>query len=137
MSGYNIAKTMLGWHENVKTKELNKFISDRVKAWKGLSVNSTPWCAGFVNACEVAAGKEGNGRLNARSLATYGEPVTLKQAKKGDIAVFTRGGSTWQGHVAYIDGIEGNLIRTLGGNQSDSVSIGWYPVSRLLAIRRS
>lgn len=141
MTGYDVARKYLRLHENKDTKILNDFISKRVPAWKGLSVSSTPWCAGFVGACEVEVGNKGTGKLNARSYLTYGEAVTLKTAKKGDIVVFTRGGSTWQGHVAFYDGLETDsrgriLIRTIGGNQSDSVSVGWYPKDRLLAIRR-
>ena len=99
---------------------------------------TTPWCAAIVNAAERASGKAGTGRLNARSFSTYGTPVpSLKDAQRGDIVVFSRGGSSWQGHVAYLDGIEGTNIRTIGGNQGDSISVGWYPKSRLVSIRRS
>lgn len=137
MTGYKIAKTMLGFHENKHTKQLDEFINKRVSAWKGLHVNSTPWCAAFVNACEREVGNKGTGLLNARSFVKYGQPVDIRNTKPGDIVVFSRGGSVWQGHVAYVDGVERGLIRTLGGNQSDSVSIGWYPINRVIAIRRA
>lgn len=139
MSGYEIAKIMRGLHENKDTKQLDQYISKYVPSWRGLHVNSTAWCAAIMNAWERAVGKPGNGKLNARSFLTYGEPVkNLKSAQKGDILVFARGGSTWMGHVCYYDGMQDNrTIRTVGGNQSDSVSTGYYPVSRLLGIRRS
>lgn len=140
MLGIDVAKKYLGLHENKDTKKLDDFISQRVPAWKGLHVNSTAWCAGFVGACEVEIGNTGTHRLNARSYEKYGSLATIPQ--RGDIVVFSRGGSSWQGHVAYVDGIErgGNgekLVRTIGGNQSDSVSIGYYPMSRVLAFRRA
>lgn len=140
MTGYEIAKTKLGLHENKDTADLDRYIAKYVSAWKGLHVNTTAWCAAFVNACEREAGNKGTGLLNARSFLTYGMPVKLEQAQPGDIVVFSRGGSTWQGHVAYYDGIEisngRTLIRTIGGNQSDSVSRGWYGSERLIGIRR-
>ena len=150
MSGYTELKNYLGKHENRNTKELNDFIGKYVKEWRGFSVQSTPWCAAIWNAAERAAGLAGNGKLNARAALTYGTCVydrnkklgSWKDGARGDVVIFERGGSSWQGHIAYIDGIEQDkqfniLIRTLGGNQSDSVSIGWYPLARVLGIRRS
>lgn len=137
MSGYDELKKMLGKHEVRNKKELMAWLkSEAVKGDIAIDPSTTAWCAAAVNAAERAAGNKGNGKLNARSFLTYGTPIKLKDAKKGDIVIFERGGSTWQGHVAYLDGIEGNTIRTLGGNQSDAVTIGWYPKSRLLGIRR-
>lgn len=136
-SGYDVLKSMIGLHENRDTRALDAFISKYVPLWRGSHVNSTPWCAGIVNACERSIGKKGTGLLNARSFLKYGQEVRLKDAVPGDIVVFARGGSTWQGHVAYFDGLEGSLIRTIGGNQSDAVTRGWYNKSRLLGIRRS
>lgn len=136
-TGYQIAKSKLGLHENKNTKELDVFISKYVPAWKGLHVNTTAWCAGFIGACEKVAGNTGTGKLNARSYLTYGTSIPIQQAQQGDIAIFSRGGSSWQGHVAYIDKIiSPKLLQTIGGNQSDSVSIGWYPINRLIGIRR-
>lgn len=147
MAGYDEAKKYLGKHE---TKD-RQFLINLFKS-EGINVDpsTTPWCAYFVNLCEKLAGNPGNGRANARSFLTYGQLVydrdkklgNLANVKRGDIVVFERGGSTWQGHVAYVDGIETGkygekLVRTLGGNQADSVSIGWYPVSRVLGVRRA
>lgn len=141
MTGYDILKQYKGLHEVRNKKELNSFILKYVPEWKGLSVDSTPWCAAIVNATERAVGNAGTGKLNARSFLNYGIKVELKDAKKGDILIFTRGGSTWQGHVTYLDGIEQGqggriLLRCLGGNQSDSVCVGWYPKERLIGVRR-
>ncbi len=136
MTGYEIAKTMLGLHEVKDNAKIRQFL---LKEGKDLDidVSTTPWCAAFVNACERKAGNLGTGKLNARSFLAYGIDVPFKDVKKGDIAIFARGGSSWQGHVAYVDGIESNgLVRTLGGNQGDAVSIGWYHSDRLLAVRR-
>ena len=145
MKGIDIAAKMVGLHENKNTKELDAYILKRVPAWKGFCVNSTPWCAAIIGAWEKDIGNEGTGKLNARSYLTYGKTVyhrdkkigKLSDVQKGDIAVFERGGSSWQGHVAYVVSIQNGLVKTIGGNQSDSVSVGWYPVSRLISVRRT
>ena len=139
ISGYDIANQYLGMHEVRDKKTLMSFFKAQGQDIY-IDPSTTPWCAAFVNACERSAGKKGNGKVNARSFLTYGENIPFKDAKKGDIVVFARGNSTWQGHVAYfmeyvtMQGQEG--IRTLGGNQGDRVSISWYPKSKLLGVRR-
>lgn len=141
MSGYTVLKQLLGAHEVKDNAKIRQFLKKYSK--KGdidINPGTTAWCAAAVNAAERAVGNPGTGKLNARSFSSYGNEVPLKEAQQGDIVVFSRGGSTWMGHVAYLDGVEKRagktLIRTLGGNQSDSVSIGWYPVERLITIRR-
>lgn len=135
MSGYKIAKSMIGLHEVKDNRVIKSFLKTAGVA-NAIDPAQTAWCAAFVNACEKAIGNAGTMQLNARSYLKYGSPVDLKNAKAGDIVVFSRGGSSWQGHVAYFDGIENGLIRTVGGNQSDSVSVGWYSKDRLLGVRR-
>lgn len=140
MTGYEIAQSMIGLNENKDTIKLDNFILKWVPQWKGMHVNTTSWCAAFVSACERQSGKSLTGRLAAREFLKYGIAVANDEAEPGDIVVFSRGGSTWQGHVAYFDGYEtgdeGLLVRTIGGNQSDSVSKGWYAADRLLGFRR-
>lgn len=141
MTAITELKKFLGFHENKETTILNQFIRKYVPAWRGSSVNTTPWCAAMINAIERSIGRPGNGKLNARSFLTYGEAVEIDDAQEGDIVVFSRGGSTWQGHVAYFLNYEKGkngtiLVKVLGGNQSDAVSIGWYPKSRLIGVRR-
>lgn len=141
--GYDIAREKLGLHEVRNTHELVDFFKkNSVNGDIRIDPSRTPWCAAFVNACERAAGCKGTGSCLARSFLKYGIKVDkIEDARAGDIVIFKRGGSTWQGHVAYLDGIDkdkyGNtLVRTVGGNQSDSVSIGWYHLNRLIGIRR-
>jgi uncharacterized protein (TIGR02594 family) len=139
MLGIDFAKKYLKYHEVKDRTKLTEILKKySIKGDLNIDPSTTPWCAAFVNAMERAVGNPGNGKLNARSFLTYGHPIEgLKFARRGDILVFSRGGSTWQGHVTYLDAIEPNgLLRCLGGNQSDSVSVGWYPKSRLIGIRR-
>ena len=137
MSGYQVAKQFIGKHEIRDRKELAEFMK---KYKMPIDPATTPWCAAFVNACERASGNAGNGKYNARSFLTYGRLVTKNQATKGDIVIFSRGGSSWQGHVSYFDGWEesrdGLMVRCLGGNQGDMVKYSWYPADRLLGFRR-
>ena len=58
-------------------------------------------------------------------------------SQQGDIGVIPRGSSSWQGHVFFIDRIEGQWVWGLGGNQDDAVNVKRYPVAKLLGIRRA
>ncbi len=138
MIGINWLKQYLGYHEVKERKNLMALFKEySIKNDIYIDPSTTPWCAVMVNVAERAVGNKGTGLQNARSFLKYGYKVAIKDAKRGDIVIFSRGGSTWQGHVAYLEAIEGNLIKTLGGNQSDAVTYGWYPKTRLLGIRRS
>jgi len=75
--------------------------------------------------------------LTARSYLDWGVPVEVTDAQQGDIGVIPRGSSSWQGHVFFIDRIEGAWVWGLGGNQDDAVNIKRYPASKLLGVRRA
>jgi hypothetical protein len=64
-------------------------------------------------------------------------PVDFADAQQGDIGVIPRGSSSWQGHVFFIDRIEGQWVWSLGGNQDDAVNVKRFPVSKLLGVRRA
>lgn len=138
-TGYNAALEFLNCHELHDTNRLRTFFRKYSKNGDlDISPVTTPWCAAFVNACERMVGHPGTGLLNARSFLKYGVPVELKDARHGDICIFTRGSNSVQGHVAYFDSIsnDGQFIRTLGGNQSDMVCFSLYSKYKLLGIRR-
>jgi hypothetical protein len=63
--------------------------------------------------------------------------VEIAEARQGDIGVIPRGASGWQGHVFFIDRVEGQWVWGLGGNQDDAVTVKRYPVSKLLGVRRA
>lgn len=105
-----------------------------LKLLLGIDPSTTAWCAAFVNAIEKQCGRKGTGKLNARSFLDYGAPV--KEPQVGDICVFRRGSSSWQGHVAYFIAIEDEGILVLGGNQGDSVCYKHYSKDALLGYRR-
>lgn len=99
--------------------------------------DSVAWCAAFVGHCLEQAGIRSTRKLTARSYLDWGIPVEIAEAQPGDIGVIPRGASSWQGHVFFIDRIEGPWVWGLGGNQSDAVNVKRYPVSKLLGIRRA
>ena len=99
--------------------------------------DSVAWCAAFVGHCLERAGIRSTRKLTARSYLDWGVPVEVADAQNGDIGVIPRGTSNWQGHVFFIDRIEGQWVWGLGGNQDDAVNVKRYPVSKLLGVRRA
>ena len=99
--------------------------------------DSVAWCAAFVGHCLEQAGIRSTRKLTARSYLDWGVPVKTADAQQGDIGVIPRGRSSWQGHVFFINRMEGAWVWGLGGNQSDAVNIKRYPVSKLLGVRRA
>ena len=99
--------------------------------------DSVAWCAAFVGHCLEMAGIRSTRKLTARSYLDWGVPVETADAQQGDIGVIPRGSSSWQGHVFFIDRIEGQWVWGLGGNQDDAVNVKRYPASKLLGVRRA
>ena len=99
--------------------------------------DSVAWCAAFVGHCLERAGIQSTRKLTARSYLDWGVPIDVADAQQGDIGVIPRGNSNWQGHVFFIDRIEGQWVWGLGGNQDDAVNVKRYPVSKLLGVRRA
>jgi uncharacterized protein (TIGR02594 family) len=99
--------------------------------------DSVAWCAAFVGHCLERAGIQSTRKLTARSYLDWGIPIEVAEAQQGDIGVIPRGSSSWQGHVFFIDRIEGQWVWGLGGNQDDAVNVKRYPASKLLGVRRA
>ena len=138
MKGIDIAEKFIGKHERRDTAELRAFFK-KYSVDNDIYINPAliPWCAAFVNACERAVGNKGTGKLNARSFLQYGTPVDIKDAQRGDICIFKRGASAWEGHVSYYnEKISVQFLRCIGGNQMNEVNIRNYPKDHLLGIRR-
>tara|TARA_R110000868_G_scaffold348986_2_gene610170 strand:- start:325 stop:789 length:465 start_codon:yes stop_codon:yes gene_type:complete len=150
-TGYQIAKTLLGLQEHRdKDKLMELFKSQGLMSPThpkevfnpdGVDEHGLPWCAAFVTHCErVARGDKVKIRYAARDFLKYGEDAgkDLTKAKEGDILVFTRGNNSYSGHVTYFVSVDkkSGLIKCLGANQNDAVSIAFYKPSGLLGIRR-
>lgn len=107
--------------------------------------DETSWCACFVGWSLHESGvplqdlPPKSQRLLARSYLDFGSKVATPE--RGDIVVFERGNSSWQGHVAFflrfvtIDGVR--YVEVIGGNQSNAVTIARYSASKVLGYRRA
>ena len=110
----------------------------------GVDPVKTEWCAAFVNMVLLendipTSASVSRHPLTARSFLKWGTKVSVPT--QGDILVFKRGNSNWQGHVGFYvsETVVDNQLYyyVLGGNQNNEVSIDMYPASKLLGIRRA
>lgn len=136
-SHMKLARDLLGTREvsgptgNPKIMEMYRSVChDWVKD------DSTAWCAAFVGHCLEKSGIRSTRLLTARSYLSFGQEIEPSKAREGDIVIFTRGHSAWQGHVAFYVSQTATQIRVLGGNQSNAVTMANYPKSRLIGVRR-
>lgn len=136
-TAYELAKAEVGTVEWAKGSNPKVVAYYRDAGCPGVTDDAVAWCAAFVGAMLKRAGMEPTGSLAARSYLKWGDPVDIKDAREGDIAVFSRGGSSWQGHVAFFVKENASTLTILGGNQSDRVSVQTYPKAALLSIRRA
>lgn len=138
MTPYDIAQGYIGTTEapgaadNPKILEMYATIG---QDW--VEHDEVAWCAAFVGHCMEKAGIRSTRKLNARSYLEWGVPVELTEAQPGDIVVFRRGSSAWQGHVGFLKAQSGASIEVLGGNQGDAVNIRRFSATKLLGVRRA
>jgi uncharacterized protein (TIGR02594 family) len=95
--------------------------------------DETAWCAAAVGTWLSESGQPHTSALNARSYLQWGKPTD--NPTRGDVVIFKRGNSTWQGHVALFLGQEGGRVWVIGGNQSNAVTVDSYPASSVLGYR--
>jgi len=98
--------------------------------------DNVPWCAGFVNWVLSQCGLPTTGSLLARSFLEYGKAIKVSDAEPGDLVIFARGEPP-AGHVAILVRFEGPYVLVRGGNQKDQVRDDWYPVQKIIGIRRA
>lgn len=104
-----------------------------------------PWCSSWLNACAWMLRLPRSKSAGARTWLEVGIPIELDEAMPGfDVVILRRGKEPQpgpevikaQGHVGLFAGIMGDSVLVLGGNQSDSVSIAPFDISRVLGVRR-
>ena len=138
MTPFDIARSYIGLSEGAGPAD-NPVIMEMYASvghdW--VEHDSVAWCAAFVGHCLERAGIKSTRKLTARSYLDWGVPIDVTDAQQGDIGVIPRGSSSWQGHVFFIDRIEGAWVWGLGGNQDDTVNVKRFPVSKLLGVRRT
>lgn len=98
----------------------------------GRSRDETAWCSAFANWCMQRAGLEGTGSAMARSWLGWG--IDLQEPRAGCIVVLARGAPP-AGHVGFYLQRDGEMVRVLGGNQANAVSVQPYPRARVLGYR--
>lgn len=98
--------------------------------------DDVPWCAAFVGAVLAECGVQPSGSLMARSYLKWGTDVPTREARPGDVVVFSRGQPP-AGHVAFFLSWAGSRVNVLGGNQGDAVTETSYPVEAVLGVRRA
>lgn len=132
------AEQYIGFHERRNREQLLEILQ--------IDPANTEWCADFVNGILALEGIPNlydinhNYPLTARSFLQWGISISPEQIQKGDLVIFPRGNSSWQGHVGFyteskvVNGREYYVI--LGGNQSNQVGYELYKASDALDIRR-
>lgn len=115
-----------------------------VRMWESIKApfrdDETPWCAAFVGHCLEAVGVKSTRSAAARSYSHYGQELTMADLARGyygAIAVLSRPGSSWSGHVGFLTGYDpaADVLQLLGGNQDNQVRFSEYKGERLLDLR--
>lgn len=106
------------------------------------------WCSAWAQIPAFVLGLPRSFSAAARSWLQVGVPVDLTSANVGfDVVILKRGQGAQPGpeilkapgHVGYFAGWadEGlRLLRVLGGNQSDAVTVQTFPATQVLGVRR-
>lgn len=139
MTPYQIAAGLVGLREAAGPQD-NPAIMEMysVVGHDWVEHDETAWCAAFVGYCLEKAGVRSTRKLNAKSYLDWGISVPAADVQQGDIAVIPRGGkNSWQGHVFFVDRIDGATVYGLGGNQSDAVNIKPFRLADVLDFRRA
>ncbi len=131
------AEKEIGVHEVKGSQHNQRIVAYHQATTLAASDDETPWCAAFVNWCLEVTGQRGTRSATARSFLKWGDEIELTDAKPGDVAVFSRGNSPWQGHVAFFLQQSNGRLEVLGGNQGDAVTVATYPKAKLLGVRRA
>jgi uncharacterized protein (TIGR02594 family) len=127
-----LARKEIGTAEIPGPKSNPKVVQYYFEAVGTRQADAVPWCAAFVGAMLMRAGKKSSGSLMARSYVKYGRATI---PKPGAIVVFPRGRSPLFGHVTFVESVAGNTLICIGGNQSDAVTRQAYPRNRAIAFR--
>ncbi len=75
--------------------------------------------------------------LVARSFLQWGSIISPENIQRGDLVIFPRGTSDWQGHVGFFfDEVQDGRWIILGGNQNNKITYDLYFPSKALGVRR-
>ena len=107
----------------------------------GETHDEIPWCSSFINRLAWLLRLPRSKSAMARSWLGVGISIPTEEAMPGwDIVVLSRGSNPQAGHVGLFAGWEdssaGRVVRLVGGNQSNGVTLAEFPVTRILGVRR-
>jgi len=134
---HDIAVAELGVHETPGPEATARIIEYASHTTLKATSDEVPWCSDFVNFDVDTAGFQGTHSAAARSWLDWGVPIDVPIL--GCIVVIDRhdDNNPEAAHVTLCDhpDISNGIIRCLGGNQHDSVSIARFPVEKVLGYR--
>lgn len=133
---HEVAVAELGVHETpgpVATARIMEYETHTDRGYTGSDEEA--WCAKFANFVTDTAGFPGTRHANARSFLSWGVP--LDAPVLGCVVIFQRGTDPTQGHVTFCDhpDISNGIIRCIGGNQGDAVSVARFQTVKVLGYR--
>jgi uncharacterized protein (TIGR02594 family) len=134
---FDLATQEIGTKEIKGSKDNPRIVEYHQATTLKATDDETAWCSSFVCWCLETSGIKSTRSAAARSFLKWGKEVGLSDARKGDVVVFKRGNSSWQGHVAFFIAYGVDYVEVLGGNQSNEVNISRYKMKDLLSVRRA
>jgi len=146
ITAYSLAQRFVGVREVPGAGDNDQILAMLRLDAKWPEGDSVPWCSAFVNYIAWLLRLPRSKSLRARSWLTVGMVVgNWDKCKVGfDVVILERGPTPQPGpetieapgHVGFYAGFDRDRVLLLGGNQSDSVSLGNYPMEKILGIRR-
>lgn len=134
---HDIATLELGVHETKGPEATARIVEYAKRTTLRATSDEIAWCSSFANFVVDTAGLSGTHSAAARSWLDWGAP--LEAPILGCIVVFDRhdANNPNAAHVAICDhpDISNGIIRCIGGNQSDAVTIARTPVTKVLGYR--
>jgi uncharacterized protein (TIGR02594 family) len=116
------AKPYIGQHERKNRKSLKKSL--------GVDPVRIKWCGAFMSLVTKRAGyKTPKNQNMARSWASFGKKVSLRNIRKGDVLVM-------RNHVTIYTRKSKSKVCGVGGNQGNSVKESCYSTGKVIAVRR-
>ena len=134
---HEIAKAEIGVHEVSGSEANPRLVEYASHTTLKATSDEVAWCSAFANYCVNTAGSKGTGSAAARSWLDWG--IVLEKPILGCIVVFERkdANNPNAAHVAICDhpDISNGIIRCIGGNQSDAVTVARTSVDKVLGYR--
>ncbi|MFL5019243.1 MAG: TIGR02594 family protein [Rhizobium sp.] len=113
-----------------------KSMHERSISFLGINPGRVSWCGAFLAFVAKRSSRQPPPNPNmAASWRTFGQPVGVRSARRGDVVVIRTGRRF---HVSLFDHIDPGrqYVYLFGGNQSNRVQLSRYRASSVVAVRR-